>query len=186
MPGIASRENGKKGGRPKGKKSASTLEREAVLSAFRQRVMGVADNLMLSQLHLATGQTYLFKIEKKLEVGSRGGKRYVPQRPKQVTALWEIEAYLTDLVENGDMHNDQDPAATYYYMTAIPPQNAAIDSLLDRTFDKAKQRTELTGADGKDLFPDAESKAKSDDAIRFYLTKNGIKSKRVKQEASAS
>jgi hypothetical protein len=53
MAGKASRENGKKGGRPKGRRSASTLEREAVLRAFNQRVMRQADRLFHAQMMAA-------------------------------------------------------------------------------------------------------------------------------------
>ena len=43
MAGNTSRENGKKGGRPKGSKSPETRKKEAVLAAFRGRVMASAD-----------------------------------------------------------------------------------------------------------------------------------------------
>lgn len=139
MAGKVSAENGKKGGRPKGKKSSTTLQKEAVMAAFREKVLSSADILFNSQLHLATGQTYLYKIEKELQVGPKGGKKYVSSRPKLVTDQSEIESYLQGLVEEGDADDENDPNATYYFITAKDPDNKAIDSLWDRTVGKATQ-----------------------------------------------
>jgi hypothetical protein len=44
MAGDSSRENGKKGGRPPGKKNPETLEREAVLKRWREQTMVHADD----------------------------------------------------------------------------------------------------------------------------------------------
>lgn len=135
-------------GRKKGKKTAKTLEREATLRAFRDRVMQHADILFNAQLTLARGQTFLFKIEKELQLGHKGGKRYVSSRPKLVTDQQEIEDYLAGNIESGDENDENDPQATYYYITSKEPNNQAIDALLDRTFGKSTQVTELTGKDG--------------------------------------
>lgn len=145
MAGQTSRKNGKKGGRPKGKKSAATLEREAVLAAFRQRVMGVADLLLDSQLALARGTTYLYKIEKQWVPTGKGKDKgyYRKLRPKLVESQWEIEQYLEGVVENGDVDDDRDPAAAYYFLTTKAPDNDAIDSMMDRTFGKATQVIDL-------------------------------------------
>ena len=136
-PEIA-RENGKKGGRPPGTKSLATLEKEAVLVAFKQKAMKVADILFDSQLTLAKGQTMLYKIEKELVIGPKGGKKYVNSKPKLVTEQWEIESYLLGEIEEGDKDDENDPNATYYYLTTKEPNNQAVDSLLDRTFGKPK------------------------------------------------
>lgn len=161
--------NGKKGGRPKGKKSASTLEKEAVLAAFRTRVMRSADILFNSQITLAKGQTFLYKIEKYWETAGKT-KVLRKKKPQLVTAQWEIEAYLHGELNDGDL---DDYEATYYFITTKEPNNQAADSLLDRAFGKSTQITELTGKDGKDLIPDETSKAESDKAIKQYLKKNG-------------
>ena len=58
-PAHIARENGKKGGRPKGAKSKTTLERERVLAVMRQRTMEQADILLDAQLTLARGLTYI-------------------------------------------------------------------------------------------------------------------------------
>lgn len=162
------KQNARNAGRKPGTKNKATLEREKVLAAIREKIMGVAEPLVLSQLHLAMGMSYLMKIEKKMKVGPKGGISWEPQRPVRVESLSEIESYLCGLTGHEDL--DTGPGATYYYITAVPPNNSAIDSLMDRTFDKPKQRTELTGANGEALFPDPDAKAKSDDALRQYMT----------------
>jgi hypothetical protein len=156
-------------GRKKGSKDKSTLEKEAVLKVFREKVMKSADALYASQLHLARGQTFLYKIEKETITGPKGGKTIRSKPPKLVTAQWEIEAYLQDLVdeENG-MSGPKDRDATYYYLTTKEPSNMAVDSLLDRTFGKSVQAVELTGKDGVALFDDA-TKAKSKKAISEFV-----------------
>lgn len=163
-PAHIARENGKKGGRPKGSKSQATLEKEAVLKAFRERAMRSADLLFNAQLTLARGQTFLYKIEKELQIGPKGGKKYVSSRPKLVENQTEIEMYLEGLIEEGDMEDENDPLATYYFLTTKEPSNMAIDSLLDRTFGKSVQSVELSGPDGKPLFND-DTKQKADSAI---------------------
>lgn len=144
----AARENGKKGGRPKGTKSQATLEREEVLKQLRQKVMTASDELFIAQMSLARGYFYLFKIEKKLIVGPKGGKKWVPLPPKRVENLWEIEAYLCGLVDQSYDPHDNDPSATYYYIVTKDPQNAAIDSLQDRVFGRATQAVEVSNPDG--------------------------------------
>lgn len=139
MAGKTSVQNGKKGGRPKGKKTPATLEKEAVLKQFRLKTMQSADVLFNSQLHLATGQTFLYKIEKELRVGPKGGKSYINSKPKIVTNEEEILMYLQGLVEEGDMNDSSDPEATYYFITTEKPDRSSIDSLLDRTFGKSVQ-----------------------------------------------
>ena len=150
-PAHIARENGRKGGRPRGKKSKTTLEREAVLRAFRERAMRSADLLFDAQLTLAKGQTFLYKIEKELQIGPKGGKRYVNSKPKLVTNQSEIESYLEGLANEGDLEDENDPNATYYYLTTKEPSNYAADSLLDRTFGKSTQRLEHTGKDGEPI-----------------------------------
>jgi hypothetical protein len=119
-------------GRPKGIKSIKTLEREAVLSQIRQRVMKVSDNLISSQLALARGLSFLYVIET-ITVGNKKQR----QKPERVTDEDIIASYL-----NGDLDNEEDE---YYYITTEEPSNQAIDSMLDRTFGKSTQAIELSG-----------------------------------------
>ena len=59
MPGDASRENGKKGGRPEGSKSRSTLEKEAMRELLRTRVARRFQALIDAQITNAEGLKYL-------------------------------------------------------------------------------------------------------------------------------
>lgn len=140
----ANKKNAQKAGRPKGAKSAKTLEREKVLEAFRQKAMKAAGVLFNSQFHLATGQTFLYKIQKELKVGPKGGKSYVKSRPILVTSQDEIESFLMGEIVQGDMDDDRDPNSTYYFLTTKEPDNKAIDSLLNRTFGTP---TQMIGGD---------------------------------------
>ncbi len=133
-------------GRKKGTKDPKTLEKERVFEAFRQRAMGVADLLLDSQLTLARGQTFLYKIEKEEIIGPKGGKTYRAKKPELVTSQTEIEMYLEGLVEEGDKDDENDRRATYYFLTTKEPNNNAIDSILDRTFGKAAQSVALSGS----------------------------------------
>ena len=129
---IANKKNAQKAGRKKGVKTFATLQKEAVLKAFRAEVMGIAHVLFKNQLHLATGRSYLFKIEKRKVVEGKGKNRsvkYVNLKPKRVTSEVEMLNYLKGLVENGDMNDHQDPSDTYFYITAKDADNKAIDSL---------------------------------------------------------
>lgn len=137
-------------GRKKGQKDPATLEKEAVLIAFRQRAMGVASKLLDAQLTLARGMNLLYKIEKEwVKTGtSKSGKEngyYRKLKPVLVENEMEISQYLEGLIDEGDEDDDQDPGATYYFITTKPPDNNAIDSILDRTFGKATQAVEVSG-----------------------------------------
>ena len=149
MAGQASAENGKKGGRPKGRKNAATLEKEKVQKEYQQKILRAAEHLFNKQLHLASGQTYLYKIEKELQIGPKGGKRYVKSKPTLVTEQWEIEAYLMGEVAEGDVNDDTDPDATYYFLTTEKPDGKALDSMLDRAFGKSAQSVDITSGGDK-------------------------------------
>jgi len=63
-----------------------------------------------------------------LVIGPKGGKKYVSSKPRLVTAQWEIESWLEGQIDNGDMEDENDPQATYYFITTKEPNNIAIDS----------------------------------------------------------
>lgn len=137
-------------GRPKGKKNAATLEKEAVLKEYRMKIMQSADVLFQAQMTLARGQTYLYRIDKEEIIGPRGGKSYRNKKPELVTDQWEIEEYLQGLIEEGDKDDENDPKAAYYFLTTKDPDNKAIDSMLDRALGKASEKLDIT-TNGKDL-----------------------------------
>jgi hypothetical protein len=129
-----SRENGKKGGRPPGRKNNSTLEREAVQRAMDQRVMQLADRLLNAQLAHAEGVAMLFKRHKK------SGK------VERVTSEREIVAFLdangTAVEHDGEVESD---SAFYYFIATEKPSADAADRLLNRTFGKPKESVEHSG-----------------------------------------
>lgn len=131
---VASRENGKKGGRPRGAKSAATLKREAVLQAYRQRVCRQAQRLLDAELTVAQGCTMLFKKPKASD------RKSEPRKVEQVKDEATIRAYL-----DGDLDDDPDD---YYFITTERPDTGTIRGMFDRTFDKPAQRTEITGEGG--------------------------------------
>jgi hypothetical protein len=133
MAGDASRKNGEKGGRSAGSKNVATLEREAELERFKQRVFQATDVLVDAQLSLARGTCFLFKLDIG-EDGTRG-------RPILVTDPEEIAAYLCD------DYNALE--TTYYYITTEKPDNPAIEALLNRAYGKATQP--IAGHDGGPL-----------------------------------
>lgn len=134
-------------GRKPGKKLPKTLEREKILEAYRQRAMKLADKLLDKQLVLAYGQQFLYKIEKewiKTGVNKKTGEEngyYRSKRPVLVESEEEIRQYLESAVDlaNGDIEDDQNPGATYYFITAKEPDSDTLDSILDRTFGKSAQ-----------------------------------------------
>jgi len=121
-------------GRPEGSKNKATKERQVVEQEMRSRVMKSAGKLLNSQINLALGTQMLFRIDK----DEKGNNK----KPELVTTQEEIEDYLAGETDNN---------GSYYFITTAQPDNRALDSLLDRTFGKSVQRTELTGKDGADI-----------------------------------
>lgn len=120
-------------GRKKGGKNAATIEKEAVLAQYRQKILGRADVIFNSQLSLVKGLSYLYVIKT---------IKGVKQRPELIEDQATIEAYLAEELEEEENE--------YYYITTTPPESRAIDSMLDRAFGKVKQDMDLT-TNGKDL-----------------------------------
>lgn len=162
-------------GRKKGTKAPKTLERLKILEAYRQRAMVLTDRLLDKQLHLAQGQTFLYKIEKELIIGPKGGKSYKAKKPELVENELEIRSYLEGLVEEGDMNDSSDPAATFYFITVKEPDSHTIDSILNRTFGTAVQSTKLVDEDDKAItfMPTAGmNEAQIDEYLQRKLTRS--------------
>lgn len=133
-------------GRPTGTRNFNVTMREQMIAEIRGRTFEHTNNLYLAQLTLALGYKTLWKIEKELVVGPKGGHKYIAKRPVAVTATHEVEEYLTKLVDefNGEEIEDE-PDATYFFIVNVPPNNGAIESLLERTLGKI---AEMKGPDG--------------------------------------
>ena len=138
------------GGRPRGSKTEETLQREAVAKEMRLMFMKAAKPLALSQMALAKGLTFLYKIKT-----YKGGKRSKPMIVKDED---EILAYLAGEKENS--------TTEYFFMATERPNNQALESIFDRAFGKAIATVEITGKDGQDLFrPNDEEQALADAAL---------------------
>lgn len=129
--------NGKLGGRPPGSLNKLTLEKMKVKEQYQRKVMQAAERLFGSQLHLAVGQTFLYKIRKKPIMSKGKVSRYESLPPKLVTDPEEIEQFL--MGHTGQTEVDKGPGATYYFLTTKEPSAAAIRDMFDRTLDKASQ-----------------------------------------------
>lgn len=146
------RENGKLGGRPKGVLNPRTLDKMKMKAALDQRYLHASRALANAQIHIATGQTFLYKIEKewiKTGTNKKTGEEngyFRNKRPVLVTNQEEIESYLDSLVDemNGEP-KEYDEGATYFYMTAKEPNNEAIKNIMDRVHGTPKATVEHTG-----------------------------------------
>jgi hypothetical protein len=128
MAGNTSRQNGKRGGRPRGRKNNKTLEREVIAEAFRQRVYAAMEELFGAQVTLARGCSFLFKRRR---IKSKGGG--TSERAELVTNPDEIQAYL-----NGELDPDY-----YYYITTKEPSNLAIADMLNRALGKPVEAVQM-------------------------------------------
>ena len=109
------RENGKKGGRPKGRRNNSTLKKEAAREAFRCRITSAIEPIADALLARAQGVRY-FTIRNK-----KTGKYEIVTSPQQV-----IQA----------LNSEDDNSGEFY--TALP-EVSAIKEALDRALDKAHE-----------------------------------------------
>lgn len=113
-------------GRKKGKKTQAVLDREATLTAYKNRIAKNATILFDAQISLAKGQQFLFKVG------------HISKKPILVEDPQEISAYLDRMT-----HDDLGAKDGYYYfITTKVPDKDAIDSMLDRAFGKATQPVE--------------------------------------------
>jgi hypothetical protein len=115
-------------GRPKGKKSPVTLEREEALRQFRERVAKNTHKIFEAQLDLAIGEKYLMVVHT-IGKGARAKRE-----TEIVTNPDVIKQYLDEELDNTDTE--------YYFMTTKPANNQALDSLLNRTFGRPKEDDE--------------------------------------------
>lgn len=140
---------GKKGGampgagRPAGSMNALTklkLEKER---AVKQRILEAADSLVNSQMGLARGCQYLFKV-----VGRN-------RKPELVTNQKEIEEFLEKSPDgknwvNVETRDGGKVESSYFFITAERPDNKALDSLFNRVFGRPKESLDLTTG-GKEI-----------------------------------
>jgi len=125
-------------GMPKGMKTKKTMEKIEAETYFRQRVLDSIEKIVDSQMNLARGCQYLFKI-KKIYV-EKEDKYVVPKgaKPEIVKSQTEIASFLAGEFDDRD-------ECDYYFMTTEKPDNKALDSLVDRVFGKARQNISIEG-----------------------------------------
>lgn len=121
------------------------LAKEAQKDILDQRFLRVTDNLANAQISLATGLQFLYKIEKRAIKNTKGEiTHYENEKPELVMSQLEIENYLAELAENnGDISDNGDASATYYYLTTKEPQNNAVEAILNRVHGKARETVNM-------------------------------------------
>lgn len=128
-------------GRPEGSKGKKTIEKEIARTQLEQRVLGSLDKLINAQISLATGTQMLFVIH----TDSKGVKR----KPELVTDVHTISRFLDENEGvDGVMDNEyaeDSKAEDYYFITTAPPNNQALQGLIDRVLGKAAQGIEMSG-----------------------------------------
>lgn len=135
MPGKTARENGKKGGRPKGAVSVEKKAQQKAYEELKLTILRSQKGLLSAQIGVAKGLTHLFVIRTETV-----GKKKIRQKPEMVTNPDTIAQYLADELDDSE---DE-----YYFMSTKDPDTKAIDSLLDRVHGKARQP--LTGGEDDD------------------------------------
>ncbi len=148
-------------GRPRGAKNVATIEREEYLRRFQDKVAQRSQSLLHAQTILATGSIKVFVMRSHWE-GSGKNRRKVKGRPEIVGTDKEIIDALDYEFGEGDSPNTDDE---YYFVSTKDPDNSAINSLLDRTFGKAKESLEVKhkGFTLKGLFGAAEQIKKKEE-----------------------
>jgi hypothetical protein len=131
MAGITSKQNGALGGRPKNRKNNKTIEREAAREAHQQLVLENLRPLFQKQLLLAMGTTYVYRIDRHGKGSTLRIEHVLLENPREI-------ADALDVLANHDPNGDEEGNG-FVYISTKPPENRAIDSLLDRTLGKATQ-----------------------------------------------
>lgn len=119
-------------GRKPGGKNKTTLEKQAVQEAFNQRVMTHADALFQAQLQIAVGSVRIYRVDETEENGKTKREHVLVTDPE------EIKEVLDETEGGAGIVGD-----SYYFVTEVPPQNAAIESMLNRTLGKPKETHDL-------------------------------------------
>jgi len=125
-------------GRKKGGENKDTRERRLADQAYKKRVVAHIHDLFNSQLNLARGITFMYRID---EIKNEKGT-IISKKHRIVESKEEIRRVLDDL--DGDEHGISED--DYYYITTRAPDNRAIDSMMDRVFGKAPQTVEHSGS----------------------------------------
>jgi hypothetical protein len=121
-------------GRREGSKNRATLEKQAVLEAFNQRVMNKVHELFDAQITLALGSAKVFRID---EEETESGKT------KRVHTLVTDADEIKELLDEHEGLNGE-VNGKFYYFTTVQPDNKAIEAMLNRSLGRATERVEHT------------------------------------------
>lgn len=112
-------------GRKKGQVNEETKLKRAAEKKFKIRAAKLSHKLFNAQLSLALGEQSLYVKRKKGD--------------KTITERIEDEDTIVQYL-NGELDDDDNE---YYYLSKKSPDNKALDSILDRTFGKARQAMDI-------------------------------------------
>ena len=115
-------------GRPAGSQNKETKEKRKAEQEMIQRIINNLEGILNSQLNLAHGVSYLYRIDVSGEGKSKKREHVLVTDPN------EIKDYLDSQLDEGEQLDN------YYYITTKDPDGKAIDSLIDRAFGKATQK----------------------------------------------
>lgn len=154
-------------GAPKGTIQRRSLEKSAVARALRERTMAQADNLFNAQLSKAVGSIMIFRVDSEKLADGKTKRVHT-----HITDPDEIKRVLDKTSSTGAGMVGED----YYFVTNIPPDNKAIDSMLDRTFGKAVQSIEVNDVTenkalqiAQDVYADLLNKGFEETAARAFV-----------------
>jgi hypothetical protein len=114
-----------------GQKTKKTIEKEAARKAYQQMVLENLRPLFQKQMWLAMGQTYVYRVVHHGKGANLRIEHELLEEPHEI-------ADALDVIANHDPNGDDDGNG-FVYVTTKAPDNRAIDSMLDRTLDKAAQ-----------------------------------------------
>lgn len=120
-------------GRKKGSKNKSTIAKEIALEDFKELGRKHAKELFAIQLELAQGLQILH-----WKTFAKKDKKF---------GYYESTTFDKEIIKrylDGEYTN----SSTIYWLETKEPNNAALDSILNRTFGKPTEVVEMQGADG--------------------------------------
>ena len=124
MPGQSARENGKKGGRPKGSYGPARLDKIAAREHVRKRVTERLDALLDAQIDNALGISYMVTRDRNTGKFIRVGPAMASRADEETIQVWQKD----------------------------PNVHACID-LLNRAMDKPAEQSQQLEHTGKDMRP---------------------------------
>lgn len=151
-------------GKPKGHKSAKTLEKEESRKFMQNYILGILEPILRAQASVARGVQYVYAITTTVD-----GKGNSHRESTQLTSPGDIQHALNVLNDIEDPDENE-----YYYITSEKPDLRAIDSMIDRVFGKASQHVEL------DNPKDNEELKKINDTLKEMF--HNVKSRKPEQK----